>query len=155
PRLMKLRCSQRIALLSFALLFILLACGVGVSRAQSTSPVRINEVESNGGTPGDWVELYNPSGAPADNSGFILKDNDDPHIFTIPAATTLGPGAYQAFDVESSFGLGSADSARLFDTTAALVDSYSWTAHAITTYGRCQNGTGPFMTMVSSTKGAA
>jgi hypothetical protein len=34
------------------------------------------------------------------------------------------------------------------------VDSYSWTSHASTTYGRCADGTGPFVTTVASTKGA-
>ena len=38
---------------------------------------------------------------------------------------------------------------------AALVDSYVWTAHATTTYGRCPNGTGAFSPRPRSTKGAA
>ena len=33
--------------------------------------------------------------------------------------------------------------------------SYTWTAHAATTYGRCPNGTGAFATTAASTKGAA
>lgn len=119
--------------------------------------VRINEVESSGGTPGDWVELYNPTGAPIDVSGFVIKDNDDTHVFTIPAETTpLAAGGFATFDVESAFGLGAADSARLYlaDGTT-LVDSYTWTAHAATTYGRCADGTGTFVTTVSSTKDTA
>jgi hypothetical protein len=36
-----------------------------------------------------------------------------------------------------------------------IVDTYSWTAHATTTYGRCPNGTGDFATTLASTKGAA
>ena len=121
------------------------------------SPVRINEVESSGGVPVDWIELYNPSATPADIGSFVLKDNDDTHIFTIPAGTVLAPGAYQAFDVDvaGGFGLGDADSARLFNTVAALVDSYSWTLHSGTTYGRCPDGTGDFATTLAATKGAA
>ncbi|GAA4121018.1 hypothetical protein GCM10022215_25510 [Nocardioides fonticola] len=119
------------------------------------SPVRINEVESSGGTPGDWIELVNPSSASVDLSGYVLKDNDDTHIFTIASGTTIAAGAYAAFDVEPTFGLGSSDSARLYDATGALVDSYTWTAHAATTYGRCPDGTGTFQTTVASTKGAA
>jgi len=54
------------------------------------------------------------------------------------------------------FGLGSADSARLFDVDGTtLIDSYSWTAHAATTYGRCPDGTGAFVTTATPTKGAA
>ena len=116
--------------------------------------VKINEVESSGGTPGDWIELYNAGGAPADISGYILKDNDDTHSFAIPAGTTIAAGAAMAFDVEAAFGLGAADAARLFTPTGTLVDSYSWTAHAATTYGRCPDGTGAFTTNAVSTKGA-
>jgi hypothetical protein len=121
-----------------------------------SSPVRINEVESNGGTPGDWIELTNTGATTADVSGWTLKDNDDTHAYVIAANTTIAAGGYLALDVESSFGLGSADSARLYAADGTtLVDSYSWTAHAATTYGRCPDGTGPFVTTTSSTKGAA
>lgn len=53
------------------------------------------------------------------------------------------------------FGLGSPDAVRLFDQQGTLVDSYTWTPHATTTYGRCPNGTGAFVTMNTTTKGAA
>src|SRR4030095_11767105 len=43
--------------------------------------VRINEIESNGGTPGDWVELFNATPADADISGYVFKDNDDTHSY--------------------------------------------------------------------------
>jgi hypothetical protein len=117
--------------------------------------VKINEVESNGGTPGDWIELINNGSTAVDLSGYILRDSDDTHTFTIPAGTTIAAGGYLAEDVESSFGLGAADSARLFapDGTT-LIDSYNWSAHATTTYGRCPNGTGAFTTTSAPTKGA-
>ena len=118
-----------------------------------TPSVRINEVESNGGVPDDWIELYNAGATTADISGYILKDNDDTHSFPIPAGTTLAPGAVAAFDVAVNFGLGAADAARLFTPTGTLIDSYTWTAHATTTYGRCPDGTGDFVTTVASTKG--
>ena len=117
--------------------------------------VFINEVESSGGTPGDWIELTNTGAASVDVSGYILRDNDDTHTFVIPAGTVIGAGAYVAFDVEPTYGLGSADAARLFNTTGTLLDSYAWTAHAAVTYGRCPNGTGPFLSTAASTKGAA
>ncbi|WP_371781752.1 lamin tail domain-containing protein [Streptosporangium subroseum] len=120
------------------------------------STVKINEVESNGGTPGDWIELLNTGATPVDVSGWVLKDNDDTHAFTIAAGSTVAAGAYLALDVDPVFGLGGADSARLFlpDATT-LADTYSWTAHAATTYGRCPDGTGAFVTVTASTKGAA
>ncbi|MEO5926361.1 MAG: lamin tail domain-containing protein [Bryobacteraceae bacterium] len=137
--------------------------GAFVATASSTkgaandcgSLVKINEVESDGGAPGDWVELFNPGTTPANIAGFVFKDNDDTHAYTIPAGTTIPAGGY--FTLEEAtfgFGLGSADSARLFDVAGAVADSYSWTAHATTTYGRCPNGTGSFATTTASTKGA-
>ncbi|MDT7729237.1 MAG: hypothetical protein QOI21_5813 [Actinomycetota bacterium] len=124
--------------------------------AQEQSTVRVNEVESSGGTPGDWVELVNTGSTPADVSGWVVKDNDDSHSYKIGAGTSLAPGAYLVLDVETSFGLGSADSVRLFKSdSSTLVDSYSWTAHATTTYGRCPNGTGAFTTTTAPTRGAA
>ena len=118
--------------------------------------VKINEVESDGGTPGDWVELYNAGATPVDLSGFVFKDNDDTHTYSIPAGTSIAPGAYLVLDeAQFNFGLGSADSARLFDPAGVVVDAYTWTAHASTTYGRCPNGSGAFTTTAASTKGAA
>lgn len=117
--------------------------------------VKINEVESNGGTPGDWTELVNLDATPADISGWTFKDNDDTHAYVLPSGTIIPAGGY--FTVEEaaqSFGLGGADSVRLYDSLGALVDSYTWTAHATITYGRCPNGTGDFG-QTSSTKGAA
>lgn len=122
----------------------------------TTGAVVINEVESNGGTPGDWVELANTGSAAVDVSGYVVKDDDDTHAFTVPAATTIPVGGHYVADVAPRFGLGAPDSARLFapDGTT-LVDSYSWTSHATTTYGRCPDGTGAFTTTTTSTRGAA
>jgi len=36
--------------------------------------IRINEVESNGGTPGDWIELFNPTTAAVSVAGWALRD---------------------------------------------------------------------------------
>jgi hypothetical protein len=118
--------------------------------------VKVNEVESSQGSPGDWTELYNADAAAADVSGWIFKDNDDSHVYTIPAGTVIPAGGYFVIEeAAQSFGLGSADSARLFDAAGGLVDSYSWTAHAATTYGRCPDGSGEFKATTIVTKGAA
>mgnify|MGYP001545947500 CR=1 FL=1 len=118
--------------------------------------VVVNEVESNGGTPGDWVELYNAGNATADISGWKFKDNDDSHAFYIvPAGTLLAPGAYYLLEeAQFGFGLGGADSARVWDAQGNPVDSYTWAAHAALTYGRCANGSGAFVA-TPSTKSAA
>ena len=76
------------------------------------------------------------------------------------AAAPPSPDALRINEVESGgpgFGLGSEDSARLCAPGSSTpLDSYSWTAHAVaTTYGRCPNATGAFMTTAASTRGAA
>jgi hypothetical protein len=128
----------------------------GDTTPSGTPRVVINEVESNGGVPGDWVELYNAGTAAADISGWKFKDNDDTHTFyVIPAGTTLLPGAYYVLEeAQFGFGLGGADSARLYDALGTSVDSFSWTAHAALTYGRCASGSGP-LGATTSTKAAA
>jgi len=119
--------------------------------------VTINEIESSGGVPGDWVELYNPGPGAVDLSGWVFRDNDDTHSYVIPSGATIASGG--SFLLEESafgFGLGSADSARLYAPGGTtIVDSFSWTSHATTTYGRCPNGTGELVTTVNVTKGAA
>ena len=118
--------------------------------------VVVNEVESNGGVPGDWIELYNRGTTIVNLSGFVVKDNDDTRTTTLPAGTTIVAGGFLVIEeAQLGFGLGAADAARLFDPSGALVDSYTWTAHATTTYGRCPDGTGPFSTTAFATKAAA
>lgn len=115
------------------------------------SPIVVNEVESNGDVT-DWVELYNPTGATASVAGFTISDDDDTHVFVIPSGTTIDPLGHLVIDT-LDFGLGGADSVRLFDVAGDLVDSYTWTSHAATTYGRCPDGSGEFETTLEPTKG--
>lgn len=118
--------------------------------------VRINEVESSGGVPGDWVELYNPSDAPVDLSGYVFRDDDDTRGYTLPAGTTIAARGHLVLEeAQFGFGLGGADAARLFRPNGTtLVDAHAWTTHATTTYGRCPDGVGTFVTTAVSTKGA-
>lgn len=123
----------------------------------STIPaILVNEVESSGGVPGDWIELFNSGETPVDVSGWIIRDDDDSHALAIGAGSTIPAGGFLAVDTEPAFGLGGADSARLFlaDGTT-LVDSYSWTAHAAVTYGRCPDGGADWRDTTTATKGAA
>lgn len=148
---------SQVPITAVALTFLALGLsGVPASAQTASSTVRINEVESDGGSPGDWIELVNTGSAAVDISTWVVKDNDDSHSYKIAKNTTLAPGAFLALDVASSFGLGSSDSARLFQADGStLVDSYTWTNHATTTYGRCPDGTGAFTTTLAPTKGAA
>lgn len=135
---------------------LLVAPLVALPAVAADAGVVINEVESNGDTT-DWIELLNTSFAPVDVSGWVVKDNDDTRTDAVPAGTVLDPGEFFVFtEPDMTFGLGMADAARLYlaDGTT-LVDSHTWTQHATTTYGRCPDGTGEFITTAASTRGAA
>jgi uncharacterized protein (TIGR03437 family) len=119
-------------------------------------PVRINEVESNGGTPGDWVEFFNSSNAPVSLAGYVFKDNDNARNHVLPTTAIVPANGYLVIEeADFAFGLGTPDQARLFRPDGTLADSYSWTPHATTSYGRCPNGSGPLVTTTGTTKGAA
>jgi hypothetical protein len=145
------RASARALLTSLALLL--------AAAAPASGTVVINEVESDDPVVADFVELMNVDVASVDISGYVIKDSDDAHAYTIPAATTIAANGYYVADVDSgpgAFGLGAGDSARLFAPgNAVAVDSYSWTSHAAATYGRCPNGTGAMTATTSSTRDAA
>lgn len=116
----------------------------------------LNEAESSGGVPGDWVELYNPEADPIDISGYVFRDNDDAHAYAIPAGTVVEAGAYYVIDEAMfGFGLGGSDAVRLFSPDGMQVDSYVWSAHATSRYGRCPNGSNAFTGTTAITKGAA
>ena len=54
--------------------------------------VKVNEVESSGGTPGDWIELYNTADIPVSLAGYIVKDNDDTHVYILPSGSMITRG---------------------------------------------------------------
>src|SRR5262249_6611979 len=69
--------------------------GQGSGTVTASPAIKINEVESNGGTPGDWIELFNGTSAAVDISGWGIRDNDSTHvIYKIPAGTTIAAGGY-------------------------------------------------------------
>lgn len=58
----------------------------------------------------DWVELHNASAADIDLGGWIFKDNDDSHVFTIPTGTVIPAGGYLALaqnaaEVAANYGI--------------------------------------------------
>lgn len=129
-----------------------------VTCTEATGPgvgqIVINEVESNQGTPGDWVELFNVGTGPVDISGWLFRDDQDGRAYTIPFGTVVLPGAYYVLEEAAfGFGLGGNDMARIFRPDGSLVDSYAWSTHAPVTYGRCPNGVGEFTANPISTKG--
>lgn len=146
--------TARIASTRAVLAALLSIVALLVVAASASAAVVINEIESNDPTPGpDWIELYNNGGAPVDISGYVLKDNNDGNTFTIPNGTTLAAGGY--YSVDTPFGLGNPDAARLFQPDGTtLLDHYEWTSHAGATYGRCPDGTGAITSTNSATRGA-
>jgi hypothetical protein len=144
---------------ALALVALPMPAAPALAAPPAAGALKINEDESNGGSPGDFIELINNGASAGDIGGYVIRDNDDTHTYTLPAGTTIAAGGYYVVEIDTvagGFGLGSADSARLFAPGGTeLLDSHSWTAHAATTYGRCPNGTGSFTTTTSSTKGAA
>jgi hypothetical protein len=122
----------------------LLAAGVlaGLPAAPAVAAdtdVKINEVESSGGIPGDWVELINTGGTAVSIDGWVVKDDGEGNNTSIPAGTTLAAGARYTVDMS---GLGDADHARLFNGATQL-DDVSWATAASGTWSRCPEGTGP------------
>ena len=129
-----------------------------------SSPVVINEIESNGDPVGDWVELANTSSTEdIDISGWkILDDNDEHAPVVIPEGTKIESGGYAAFytegegntpDKSEGFGLGGNDSVRIFNAEDELVAEHSWEGHSKTTIGRIPDMTGDFADTAKATRG--
>lgn len=104
----------------------------------------INEINYRSATEqacGDWVELFNTTSGPLDVSGWVFKDSDNSHSFTIPSGTEISPKGFLVLYEDDSrfnriypgvsnavgpfdFGLSSSEEAlRLFDKTGQLIDS--------------------------------
>lgn len=126
--------------------------------------VVLNEIESSGGTPGDWIELYNTSNQAISLAGAQLSDSDNTHVYTIPANTTIAANGYYVVDIDSvtgGFGLGGDDAVRFFRAGKTVgtdypLDHHEWTVHATNSYGRTSSGLGDWVDQSCGTsKGAA
>ena len=63
---------------------------------------------------GDWIELYNTTGAPIDIGGWFLSDSlDDLKKYQIASGIVIDAGGYVVFTQNGNFGLASSDSGRL------------------------------------------
>ncbi|MCB8904945.1 MULTISPECIES: lamin tail domain-containing protein [unclassified Streptomyces] len=134
----------RLAVVAGATLLAAATLAAPAAHAAPADDIRINEVVTTGSVD-DSIELFNKGAAAVDISGWVLKDDDTSHTFTVPAGTTLAPGAARAFTVAAAFGLGSSDKARLYlPGGSTLVDSFGWSAHSAPSWSRCPDGTGAF-----------
>ena len=117
----------------------------------------------------DWVELYNSTDETITISLWTFKDNNDVHVFTIPAGQILKSGQYlilcedtvafkkYSLDVgnfvadfvgDFVFGLKSeGDQVRLFDTSGLLVDKVEY--DNITPWPTEPDGTGPTLELIN------
>ena len=62
-----------------------------------STQVVINEINYNSSddfNPDDWIELYNPKPTAIDISNWLIKDDNDNHVFTIPAGTQIEGNDY-------------------------------------------------------------
>jgi Lamin Tail Domain len=100
--------------------------------------VKINEVESQDGIPGDWVELVNVGMGTVAIGGWTVKDNGEGNNVILPMSATIAAGARYTVDMS---GLGDNDEARLFNG-GTLIDSLTWVTPANGTWSRCPEGTG-------------
>ncbi|MFN8254547.1 MAG: lamin tail domain-containing protein [Bacteroidales bacterium] len=89
----------------------------------------INEVASNNGDPNpDWIELYNPTDAAIDISGFSLSDKPTfPTGVVFPAGTVVSAKGYYIYvcgTLGATFSISSTngETVYLFDATGAIVD---------------------------------
>ena len=124
--------------------------------------VVINEINYNSldsFDPDDWVEIYNSSSETIDLGSWLLKDDNDDHIFTIPLNTLLLPNQYLVFCTDTikftalfpdvnpyygdlGFGLGGGgDIVRLFDYNGLLVDIVEY--DDIAPWDTLADGSGP------------
>ncbi len=136
-----------------------------VHEAIDSPKVAVNEVVHNatGKASVDWVEFYNPGTDAVDLSGWKLKDSKDTHIFVFPQGTTIAAGGFLlaygkggTSALTFTFGLGDADSVRLFQVDGQLIDSVSWMlgeAPSGMSLGRYPDGHGPFYTLPTPTPG--
>lgn len=131
------------------------------------SNIIINEINYKSGDvvdAGDWVELYNPNDVAIEVSNWILKDDDDAHIFNFPIGTTIAAESYlvivkdeddfnMAFPAitnyigELGFGLGGSDSVRLYNENELLQDEVDYDSDA--PWPTCADGNGPTLELIS------
>ncbi len=112
----------------------------------------------------DWVELHNASGADLDLGGWIFKDNDDTHVFTIPTGTLIPAGGYLVLaenaaqitanygisNVVGNFGFGlssTGDAVRLFTPWGVVVDQLSY--EIVAPWPGPPVGSGPSLSLLS------
>ena len=147
---LQLKSLRTIRLLNAKIVFLIIACFLGVHNCQDSDGVNfrdlgivINEINYNSSEsfdPKDWIEIFNNTSEALDISTWSIKDEDNEHIFILPLNTTILPDEFLVICKDTSsfllnfpevvkyvgnmdFGLGNGgDIVRLFDLNGSLVD---------------------------------
>jgi uncharacterized repeat protein (TIGR01451 family) len=106
--------------------------------------ILINELDAYA----EWIELYNPTEAFVDIGDWQLVADYDDLNYTIPAGTTLAPGAYWTYNTSGDLNNGG-DVINLYDAAAVLVDQVGYESRGgapgsstdVPTTARVPNGT--------------
>ncbi|OHA88894.1 MAG: signal peptidase I [Candidatus Zambryskibacteria bacterium RIFCSPHIGHO2_02_FULL_43_14] len=84
---------------------------------------------------GEWVELYNLTGAPVNLSGWYTQDasggmgnTDITNLNTLPATTTIPASGYLVVYMNKSVWNNTGDTVKLFNASNILQDSYAYTS---------------------------
>lgn len=114
--------------------------------------IRVNEVKPNGDGPDGWVELFNPTDAPIDMSGWVITASNHFAAFTVPQGVVIPAlGFFTIEEADFPEGLKSADEVHLFSRFGKQSDSFTWFDNTATSFGRCPDG-GPFATNTAPSK---
>jgi Lamin Tail Domain len=120
------------------------------------APIRINEIVPDGDGSRGWVELFNPTTAQVDVSGWTVTASDPYQGVLLPEGSIIAPGGFLVID-EMAFPLGlkGDDAVHLFSRFLVQVDSYAWSAEPAGAVERCPDGSGPFVAATVSTRASA
>ena len=137
------------------IIFSLLPSGLLVKASEVDPAVFINEIESNDTvTDIDWIEIINTGNSEIDVSGWFVSDDkglervEDNKEWRVPEGTVLAAGEILVVEhdvVLGNLSLGKNDTVSLYDHNEQLLDTYSYTGHAVGTYSRVPDGTGEFI----------
>ena len=151
-------------MLSIVLAMLMMTTSVPfVSAAESGNTIFINEIESDSAETNDYIELINIGTTDVNISGWFVSDNkelerlSDGSTKKFEEGTVIKAGELLVVELDQEgqieFALGKNDSAILYNANSEVVDSHTYTGHAVGTYSRVPDGTGAFVDL-AATKGA-
>ena len=121
--------------------------------ANACSPVRINEIESEGDT--TRLDRARQHLCRTGRRLGLDAQGHRRHCTLTFFRRTPSSRSGATWPSTSSFGLGRCGLGPPVRRHGGAVESYTWGAHAAVSYGRCKDGLGDFVDNVTSTKGAA